>query len=121
MIMQVAEPLRENLDKLFRREMTVKMLVHTPRWLKADTSEGSVQALGFVVNRQNERYVGRLPLEEVAEVVATAAGHWGSCAEYLRETVSHLEALGVRDSRLWLLQELVAERIKAAVLNDERS
>jgi cation transport protein ChaC len=65
MILRVADPVPDNLDKLFRREMTAKPVVNVPRWLTARTSEGRVQALGFVVNRANERYVGRLALEEV--------------------------------------------------------
>ena len=48
-------------------------------------------------------------------MIATAAGHWGSCAEYLRETVAHLQTLGIRDRNLWQLQELVAERISAKI------
>jgi glutathione-specific gamma-glutamylcyclotransferase len=56
-------------------------------------------------------YAARLSLGEVADVLATAAGHVGSGAEYLRETVTRLEALGVRDRNLWRLQALVAARI----------
>jgi cation transport regulator ChaC len=33
-------------------------------------------------------------------------------AEYLFATVSHLEQMGVHDSHLWTLQELVAARIE---------
>ncbi len=46
------------------------------------------------------------------EYLGTAAGHWGSCAEYLRETVFRLEEIGIHDASLWHLQELVAERIE---------
>lgn len=65
-----------------------------------------------MVNRQDQRYVGKLSLDEVAEVLSKAAGHWGSCAEYLYETVVQLEKLGIHDQNLWRLQRLVAERIK---------
>jgi hypothetical protein len=40
-----------------------------------------------------------------------AAGFKGSCAEYLHNTVSHLEALGIRDRYLWELQARVAAEI----------
>jgi cation transport regulator ChaC len=76
------------------------------------TSQGVVRAIGFTANRQDQRYAGKLPLDKVADVLATAAGHWGSCAEYLYETVAHLEQLGIHDRNLWRLQRLVAERIK---------
>jgi cation transport protein ChaC len=104
-----------SLDTLFRREMMVKPAVNVPRWLTAHTSNGPIRALGFVVNRESPHYTGRLDPEEAADIVSTAAGHWGSCAEYLRETVAHLEDLAIRDRNLWRLQALVAERIKAAI------
>ena len=103
-----------SLGTLFRREMMVKPAVNVPRWLTAYTSDGPVRAMGFVVNRDSPHYTGRLALDDAADIVSTAAGHWGSCAEYLRETVSHLEELGIRDRNLWKLQAKVAERIKAA-------
>jgi cation transport protein ChaC len=66
-----------------------------------------------VIDRRSPFYAGRLPLEDVADVLSTAAGHWGSCAEYLQNTVAHLEELGIRDRNLWRLQALVAKRIMA--------
>jgi cation transport protein ChaC len=41
-------------------------------------------------------------------------GNLGSKAEYLYNTVEHLERLGIRDRLLWRLQEMVADRIEAA-------
>jgi cation transport protein ChaC len=109
-----ADQVESSLGKIFRREMMTKPTVNVPRWLTAATSDGPVRAIGFVVNRESPHYAGRLPPEEAADIVSTAAGHWGSCAEYLRETVAHLEELGIRDRNLWQLQALVADRIKAA-------
>ena len=37
----------------------------------------------------------------------------GSGAEYLYNTVSHLEAFGIHDRNLWRLQELVADEVRA--------
>jgi glutathione-specific gamma-glutamylcyclotransferase len=113
MIFKIAEPIGESLDRLIRREMTVKPAANVPRWLNAHTDEGTVKVIGFVVSRQVERYAGRLPLGDVAEILSTAVGSWGSCAEYLYETVVHLEKLGIHDRNLWQLQRLVAERIAA--------
>ncbi|MFN8830779.1 MAG: hypothetical protein ACK50Q_09050 [Labrys sp. (in: a-proteobacteria)] len=42
----------------------------------------------------------------------TAAGPHGTVAEYLQNTVTHLEAAGVRDHRLWALQARVAALIE---------
>jgi cation transport protein ChaC len=48
----------------------------------------------------------------VAQTLARAAGHWGSAAQYLYNTVAKLEESGIRDRNLWALQELVAEEIR---------
>jgi glutathione-specific gamma-glutamylcyclotransferase len=112
-ILQVpAQQIEESMGKLFRREMSVKPYSNRARWLSAATSGGTVRAIGFVMDRQSPRYSGRLALEEVADVLSTAAGHWGSGAEYLYNTVSHLEEYGIHDRYLWRLQALVAERIR---------
>src|SRR5829696_3026151 len=100
-----------SLGALFRREMMVKPAVNVPRWLTAQTSNGPLRVLGFVVNRESPHYAGKIAPDLAAEIVSTAAGHWGSCAEYLRETVAHLEELGIPDRNLWRLQTLVAQRI----------
>jgi glutathione-specific gamma-glutamylcyclotransferase len=103
--------LRAQLEKLFRREFTVKPQNCMPRWVKAETDQGPVRAIAFVMNRQAAAYVGRLGPEEVADVLAKACGHWGSAAEYLHNTVAHLEEHGIHDRKLWRLQQLVADRI----------
>ncbi len=110
-----ADQVQVSLDKLLRREMVVKAGSNVPRWLTARTDDGPVRALGFVVNRQSPHYATGLGPDEVADVLATAAGHMGSGAEYLRETVTRLEALGIRDRNLWRLQALVAARLTASV------
>ena len=119
----VFRPLAEEagavLHALFRRELVVKPPTNEPRWLAARTAEGPIRALGFTVNRRGRGYAGRLPPGEAADLVAGAAGHWGSCAEYLRETVARLEGLGIRDRNLWRLQALVAERIARACALDD--
>jgi glutathione-specific gamma-glutamylcyclotransferase len=102
-----------SLDTLFRREVMVIPPVNVPRWVTAVTSEGSLRVLGFVVNRDSPHYAGKLCEDEAADILATAAGHWGSCAEYLRETVFRLEELGIHDRSLWRIQARVADRIKA--------
>ena len=52
-----------------------------------------------------------MSLPVVAARLARACGHAGSGADYLYQTVAHLEALGIRDRNLWRLQELVADEI----------
>lgn len=104
---------RERLEKLMRRELRVLNSPNRPCWLTATSEGGRMRALVFTINRASPLYVGPRPLEETAEVLARAAGHAGSGAEYLMNTVRHLEELGIRDRNLWRLQAMVAERIEA--------
>lgn len=109
------ETTRADLDALVRRELPYRPLAgvgaHASRWLTVATVAGPVRALAFVINRDSPRYAGHLDVEATAEILATACGSGGSCAEYLYSTVSHLEELGIRDRNLWRLQHLVAARL----------
>jgi cation transport protein ChaC len=104
--------LAEDLSKLFRREIITRPWINLPKWLSVRTSAGPLRALGFVVNRSEARYAGRLDMELVADVLATAVGHRGSAAEYLLNTIVHLDRLGIRDGYLWHLQNAVARCIQ---------
>ncbi|TPM30833.1 gamma-glutamylcyclotransferase [Mesorhizobium sp. B2-3-4] len=111
MVFEIAEPVADHLEALLRREMTILPAVNVPRWLQVRTEGGLSQALGFVVDPANPRYAGKLDKPAVAATLASAAGHWGSGAQYLFETIRHLDACGIRDRNLWQLQELVAREI----------
>jgi cation transport protein ChaC len=102
------------LSKLWRREMTMKPSANLPRVVQANLEQEHVPAITFVVDRRHAAYAGRLPLEQVADTLAGACGHWGSGAEYLLNTVFKLEEHGIRDRNLWRLQALVAELLAAA-------
>jgi cation transport protein ChaC len=106
------DDLEGQLSQLFRREFTFKPANTTPRWIVVRTGAGQLSALSFVINRESPNYAGRLTPQEVAEVLSRACGHWGTGAEYLLNTVTQLEQKGIRDSNLWRLQKLVAERIE---------
>jgi glutathione-specific gamma-glutamylcyclotransferase len=110
-------PMRDlegQLGKLFRREFTNKPANSMPRWITVITAAGVVPALAFVMNHASPLYAGRLSPDAVADVLAVACGHWGTGAEYLLNTVSHLEKKGIHDGNLWSLQRLVAERIEGS-------
>jgi glutathione-specific gamma-glutamylcyclotransferase len=100
------------MEKLLRREMTNKPPTNVPRWMTVTHDGGRFRALAFIAARTAYSYLGRRPPDEVAKILARAAGHWGSCAEYLFNTVSHLEELGIHDRGLWRLQQLVAAEIE---------
>ncbi len=99
------------LMPVWRREMKGKG--YEGRWVTVDTEAGPVTALTFVVNRQSDRYTGRMSDAETAQKIAAACGHLGPSAEYLFRTVEACTRLGIHDRHLWSLQALVAERLRA--------
>ncbi len=103
--------LKTRFNKLFRREFTVKPITNIPTWLTVQTEDGPVEALVFVMNRESPQYAGDLTPEDVADVLAQSCGHLGTGADYLLNTVTQLERRDMHDPGLWLLQELVAQRI----------
>ncbi len=61
-----------------------------------------------MINPAHERYAQLLTDDEIAQVIATASGWLGPCADYLVNTVDHLATLGIHDRPL--------ERLRARVL-----
>ena len=105
--------LEGQLDKLVRREITVKPPNNIPRWISVETEQGSLRAIAFVMNRQSRSTWGgcrpsRLPMcwRKPAAIGVPAPDN------FFDNTVAHLEEQGIRDRNLWRLQALVAERIK---------
>jgi glutathione-specific gamma-glutamylcyclotransferase len=105
-----ADP-RGALIELLRREMPFRQFATMVRRVGTTSEAGLVPALVF--------WAGSLPLltrtglspEETAGILARACGHGGSCADYLYQTIVHLEEHGIRDRNLWRLQALVAAEI----------
>lgn len=103
----------ENIELLCRREMGRKPSAFPPRWVTVATEQGPVRAFTFCMDRNSDRYVSGLSEAQVADVLARAVGSRGSMVEYLYNTVRHLEDMGIYDSHLWRLQEMVAQRLDA--------
>jgi cation transport protein ChaC len=99
--------------QLLRREIDANPPTNIPRWIEVSTTEGRLKALAFVASPKGSAYAGRRPLPEVAHVLARAAGHWGSAAQYAFRTISKLEEHGIRDRNLWQIQKLMAAEIRA--------
>ena len=110
----------QQLGQLLRREMSTKhhemgirRVTNFPRWMTIAVGKRKLRAVAFAANRNGMTYTGRLPPEHVARVLARAAGHVGSGANYLFQTVAKLEEHGIHDAGLWHLQKLVADEIRA--------
>lgn len=107
-----AQDHEQQLGLLMRREIDANPATNVPRWISVKTESGVLRALAFVASPDGMAYAGKLPLADVARVLARAAGHWGSAAQYLLRTVSMLEEHGIRDRNLWQVQHLVAREIE---------
>lgn len=97
--------------RLLKREIDHHEDVAWLRWVNVRSPVGSLRALAFYCVPAGAADVEQLTPEEQARRLACAVGHVGSCAEYLYNTVSHLEALGIRDRYLWDMQARVAAEI----------
>ena len=76
------------LDKLWQREMPTG--VYDPRWLRCDTADGPVLALGFTLNRRSPAYIGRLDDAQMLHILRHARGRYGSTLDYLVQTAEAL-------------------------------
>lgn len=103
----------DQLKRMLHREIRYHQNRDMVRWIRVHTDQGNRRVLAFWAGPKGPRILSRLPLDQVARVLARACGPVGSCAEYLFNTVSHLERFGIRDRNLWQLQDLVAAEIRA--------
>ena len=89
----------ETADALHRREMVTG--VYEPRWLKLHLDGGrNAIALAYIADRKHPQYAGKLEVAEVARRIRHAIGKTGSNVEYLRNTVLHLEEMGIHECSL---------------------
>jgi cation transport protein ChaC len=120
-----SDTVEAELGKLVRREIPMrpsgKPITHIPRWIGVQMAQGHIRAIAFVIDRRGHNYAGGLTPGETADILAKACGHGGSCAEYLYNTISHLEDRGIRDRHLWHLQSLVADRLASIAAPCEQS
>ena len=100
------------IRRMLFRELRFRENQEMIHWIEVEAGGERVRAMTFWAGPKGENVSPGLPLEEVAVILARACGHAGSCAEYLYNTVAHLEAMGIHDRNLWRLQDLVAAELK---------
>jgi len=109
----------ENRDSVLaylrERELVTNVYREVVRPIRLDTAERvTVPAIAYVVDRAHAQYAGRLPPEAILSHVRDSHGKSGANADYVINTVRHLEGLGLRDAVLEkLAAALVAERRQA--------
>lgn len=89
---------------MWRREMFGGAYV--PVFLEVSTPQGPVEALAFVMDRSDKRYMPNLTENEAARMIAVAEGGLGPNFDYLQSLVRHLDELGIEDQNMKQLHAL---------------
>ena len=96
------------IDYLYAREMINR--VYRPRWTPVALQTGSVTALIFVADREHEQYAGKLSDEDALKLILQGCGKQGRCIDYFRNTLAHLDSLGIHDRTLTRIVGLVESK-----------
>ena len=75
-------------------------------WLKG-SPERAVSALCYIVDRSHPQYAGRLTLERQLHLVRQGHGSSGINRDYVIATVAAMEGLGLRETDLHRLAEML--------------
>ncbi|MEM8732347.1 MAG: gamma-glutamylcyclotransferase [Pseudomonadota bacterium] len=107
-VFRIAAPMVDlETDFMWRREMFAG--AYRPVFLDVDTPQGPVEALAFVMNHANPRYMPDISHETAAEMIAFAEGGLGPNFDYLDALVKHLDELGLRDDDMTHLHALACQ------------
>jgi cation transport protein ChaC len=91
----------ETVAYLREREQITEVYRETYRNVRLlDGSGRNITALTYLADPNHEQYAGGLSLEEQLHIVRTRKGETGTNAEYVLNTVRHLEEEGVHDATL---------------------
>ena len=85
--------------------------VYAPTGLHARLDDGRrIEAYGFIVNRDHFQYAGDLGADDTVALVLQGEGESGRCLDYVRNTVTHLDELGIGDGPLHQILEAAEAR-----------
>ncbi len=106
-----ADDAHRSLRVLWKRELATGSYI--PRWLNVRVPgiDGRIAAIGFVMNRAAPGYAGELDRTTLLDVVCSASGSNGSCADYVLFTVQSLAEFAIHDRHLAKLAEEVGAKI----------
>ncbi len=102
--------LEKDLETLWEQEMHSNL--YKPQWLPVITKRGPCLAIAFTINQNHPLYAGDIPNDKAAEIISTATGVFGACADYFIKTTEVLRNLDLNDSRLEEIVLLIQQRTK---------
>ena len=95
------------LTRLWAREMPTG--VYDPKWLSCSTAQGRISGLAFTLSRSSPSFTGRLPDDQMIDILRRASGRYGSTLDYLLETSASLARCGIRDREIERLVALTQQ------------
>lgn len=101
------------LRLVWRREMLSG--VYDARWLAGSIDGRPVRVLTFVANRQHERYIDEIAVDEAARLIATGRGSLGTCRAYFDAMIDAMRRMGIRDVAMERLRHALAGSDSASV------
>ncbi len=107
-----AAAVTETVAYLWEREMITG--VYRPGMHAVRLPGRTVTAFTFVVDRHHRQYCGALDLDRTAAYICQGHGLRGPNCDYLFNTVGHLDELGIGDSPLHRLAEIVRASLRRA-------
>lgn len=102
----------DELERLWLREMPTG--IYDPKWLPCRVAERTVPALAFTLSRRSPSYAGRLPDEQLVDILRHAHGRYGTTLDYLVGTAASLRACGIHDREIERLVALARQHALTA-------
>lgn len=94
-----------DLVPLWEREIWTN--TYRTEWVDVTVGDRAFPALTFVVETDHFQYAGDLPISEKARYIAAASGKYGTCYDYLAETVREMRAHDIHDPDIEALMDAV--------------
>lgn len=95
-------------EYLHERELITGCYV--PKHVSLRLQDGTrAEGLTYVADRMHYQYAGKLDNRKIAGIIRHAVGANGSNRDYLRNTVQHLEEMGIADTSLHRILKLVEQ------------
>ena len=103
----------EVVDYLRKREQVTMIYKEVEGSVQlTDRPASKVPALFFIVDREHHQYAGKVAFDTQVSMIANAVGQSGENPDYLQNTVTHLNDMGIYDQGLNKLWQAVEERLE---------